>query len=679
MSEAQVNAAESPDIKELLRSYEETQSELNHWRDQCQVSYDDRRNYWPGKTNDLRKSGSTALPWEGASDSEALVIGERIQAYVAMSAFALARANIRAYPIEVSDVAHARVVSSFLKWMRDYYIPDFAREMELAANYLFEKAHAITYVGWEQRDVTRLQMLNLQEIAATVPELAELIVTEEYDDDLVLMLQQQYPKLKKKDAKKALRKLRKEGAAELPVQVRSIDRPIVQALATDTDIFFPHYCTDPQKAPYVHRRVLMTPQEVLSRVNTEGWDEKWADHVIERMRGTDSSMVDAADPYSQQGRFDDGETDFIEVIYTYQRLMKDGAEGIYCTVWHTKETESFGKFELLNGLEDYPFVVTELHRDSKRMYEARSMVDLLRGAQWTVKACRDARIDRSSLATLPASKGPVGRPKPEFRPGGHVTERRPGEYGWIDPPPADPGSIEVEATMLTQADRMVGLSNPNEDPDAQIKRAFYIDKFLSHVRNVLSEAYKAFLRYGPDQLMFRVSGVPEPQEFNKEAEAREMDICVHFDAQMHDPETVEKKIGQFVQLLSLDRVGKLNVEALLEVIAASIDPVLADAVLQPQEQGTAKAMRDVATDLSMIYAGIEVPARPQGHQIALQLGEQYVQQPDVAERLQTDEAFAARLQKYMEQYQFAMQQQENAQIGRIGTEPAEFQGMQQQA
>jgi hypothetical protein len=79
----------------------------------------------------------------------------------------------------------------------------------------------------------------------------------------------------------------------------------------------------------------------------------------------------------------------------------------------------------------------------------------------------------------------------------------------------------------------------------------------------------------------------------------------------------------------------------------------------------------------MIYSGIEVPARPQGAQVALQLSQQYVQQPDVAERLQSDEAFAARLQKYMEQYQFAMQQQENAQIGRIGTEPAQFQGMQQ--
>jgi hypothetical protein len=60
----------------------------------------------------------------------------------------------------------------------------------------------------------------------------------------------------------------------------------------------------------------------------------------------------------------------------------------------------------------------------------------------------------------------------------------------------------------------------------------------------------------------------------------------------------------------------------------------------------------------------------------------YVQQPDVAQRAQSDEAFGARLQKYMEQYQFQLQQAQNAEIGRIGTNPAQMggvttQGMQQ--
>jgi len=78
------------------------------------------------------------------------------------------------------------------------------------------------------------------------------------------------------------------------------------------------------------------------------------------------------------------------------------------------------------------------------------------------------------------------------------------------------------------------------------------------------------------------------------------------------------------------------------------------------------------------YAGIEMPARPNGAEVAMQILQSYVQQPDIAARLQSDQAFAQRLQKYMGQYQFAMQQVQNAQIGRIGTAPAEMGGVQTQ-
>jgi hypothetical protein len=63
----------------------------------------------------------------------------------------------------------------------------------------------------------------------------------------------------------------------------------------------------------------------------------------------------------------------------------------------------------------------------------------------------------------------------------------------------------------------------------------------------------------------------------------------------------------------------------------------------------------------------------------MQVLQQYSQQPDVMQRLQQDKAFAARFQKYAQQYQFQMQQAQNAQIGRIGTAPAEMGGMQTQS
>ena len=59
----------------------------------------------------------------------------------------------------------------------------------------------------------------------------------------------------------------------------------------------------------------------------------------------------------------------------------------------------------------------------------------------------------------------------------------------------------------------------------------------------------------------------------------------------------------------------------------------------------------------------------------MQLVQAYAQQPDVAQRAQSDEAFAARLQKYAGQYQFQLQQAQNAEIGRIGTDPAQMGGV----
>jgi hypothetical protein len=61
--------------------------------------------------------------------------------------------------------------------------------------------------------------------------------------------------------------------------------------------------------------------------------------------------------------------------------------------------------------------------------------------------------------------------------------------------------------------------------------------------------------------------------------------------------------------------------------------------------------------------------------MAMQMIQAYVQQPDVAARAQQDEAFAARLQKYMEAYQFQLQQMENAEIGKIGVRPAQMGGI----
>lgn len=681
VSESLTYVSAEPDIKSLRYAYDQSVVELEAYFDLCRESYDERRNWWPGKSRDLRKHGADAFPWEGASDMESHVIDERITRLVSLFMASLSRANIRAFPVEVQDVGRAKIVSNFLKWMiSSGYISRFNREMELGANYLLERGLLISYVGWHSEDRKFLQRLDLNQIAQVSPELAEMILSGQNEDQMVAMLQQTFDGVTVKRAKNALAELADVGSAELPVVRRQVNAPEVKTLAPDGDFIFPPYVTDPQRAPYCFWKTYYTAQELENKVATDGWDEDFVELVIERYRGVNIDSIER----EQEGRRSISLTDnayeaeeLIEIVYGFQRLVdkEDGSEGIYCTVFHKEfsgdgDVPGYAKFELLNGYEDYPVVVTKLSEDSKRLYDTMTVPSLLKGIQQQVKIERDSRIDRNSLATVPPILHPVGQAPTDWGPGRYVPYRRKGDIDFGPTPPYNQGSLEMEKTMEQQADRLVGLDEVS--PISQIRKQFLVDKFLSHSAEVISQCYRCFQRFGPDQIFFRVTGVPDPQMFNKGNADENFDVTISYDVLNTDPEKQENKLNQMVSLLQLDRNGRINVDNLLTLIAGSVDPVLADGVLEPVEVAQEKLLKDITDDLSKIYAGIEVPARPSGAQAALQVIQQYSQQQDIQQRLQEDEAFAARLQKYAGQYQFAVQQAQNAQIGRIGTQPAQM-------
>lgn len=674
---AMIYVGKEPDIQALSNAYDTCLLNLEEYFEDCLRSYEERRNIWPGKSEDLRKNGPNAFPWQGASDMEVNVIGDRIDSYVALFDQALERSHIKAFPTSMAAMPRAGVVSSFLKWMRNSYIPDFKNQMELGANYLLEKGIMITYVGWKREKRTFKQTVTLQQIASLMPELSEIIMGGDDDEMVLSMLQQVFPALSEKRGKISIKQLRKTGVTEIPATRTSVDCPSVVSCAPDGEVFFPPYVSDPQRSPYVFWRTFLTAQELEKKVANEGWDSKWVDDAIKNLRGKDSYYLDGEKQKTIDRLPITDDQDLVMVVYAYQRLIdeEDGSEGIYCTVFHPQQ-EGFAKHELLNGYDDYPFVVTRLSNDQKRMYEVQTFSDILRGPQMQIKTERDSRIDRASLATLPPLMHPAGRPPSDWGPGRRVPYRRLGEVAWGPVPPPDMGSIEIEASMRQQADASVGLDS--QSPFSQFKQQFFVSKYLDHVKDVLTLAWKLYQRMGPDDLFFQVSGIANPQIMTKGSADEDFSIMVNFDSTSTDPETAEAQLKNMVSLLQFDRNGRIDVNKMLEFIAASINPAFADYILQPAEEAQEKAMKDITDDLSKIYAGIEVPARPNGAQIAMQLVQAYIQQPDVAQRAQSDQAFAERLQKYAGQYKFMMQQAQNAEIGRLGTAPAEMGGAQTQ-
>ena len=90
-------------------------------------------------------------------------------------------------------------------------------------------------------------------------------------------------------AKKALRELRDFGVAKIPVAKKDVSRPFVETKFADIDIIIPAYVTDIQRAPRVHMRAFLTPQEIENCVENKGWDAEVAEELIENYRGFDYS------------------------------------------------------------------------------------------------------------------------------------------------------------------------------------------------------------------------------------------------------------------------------------------------------------------------------------------------------------------------------------------------------
>ena len=687
ISEALTYLSDEPDVKALNLAYDQTVTELEAYFDLCRTSYDERRNFWPGKSRDHRKHGSDAFPWEGASDIECHIIDERITRLVALFMSSLRRANVRAFPVESGDIARSKVVSGFLKWMvSSGYIPRFYREMELGANYLMERGILITYVGWHREDRTFKQLIDLNQIAQISPEAAMAIQSGDSDEELILLLQNTFDGVTEKRAKKALKQLRKEGVTELPVVRRQVNSPEVKTLAPDGDFFFPPYVTDPQRAPYCFWKTYYTAQELQTKVSTDGWDEDFVDYIISKYRGVNIDSIER----EQEGRRSISLTDnayeadeLIEIVYGYQRLIdeEDGSEGIYCTVFHkefsgNEVVPGYAKFELLNGYEDYPVVVTRLAEDTKRLYDTQTIPDILRGIQNQVKVEKDSRIDRNSLATLPPILHPVGQAPTDWGPGRMIPYRRKGDLDFAPTPAYNQGSLEMETTLTDLADRLVGLDEKSKI--STVRQQFLVDKFLSHTAEVLKMSFKCFQRFGPDEVFFRVTGIPDAQVFSKGNPDENFDILINFDVLNADPENVQAKLRQFAELTQFNTNNRMSMDNFLDIAASAVDPVMADAILQPVENAQEEVVKQVTDDLAKIFAGIEMPARPAGAQIAMQVIQEYTQQPDIAQRAASDEAFAARLQKYVGQYTFQMQQAQNAQIGRVGTAPAQMGEIQTQ-
>jgi hypothetical protein len=667
--------SKEPDIAYLSEAYKRTQSDLGEWLDRRQREWLDRRQrdydvrncLWAGKSDDFKKyanqsSTGEVFPWVGASDQEVRMADELITCRVAMSMNAIRRGHIIATPTESSDVERANVVSNFLRWLINSKMQEFYPEIELGLNHLFEKGMMVHYAWYE--------------IAQVLPQIAGAIQDGSMDEELSEALKTQFD-ISKSKARAMLKEMRKDGETTVPVTRQVVSRPKIKALAPDEDVFWPSYCIDPQEAPYMFHVVSMTPEQLRSKISTENWSEEFVDAAIEL-----AGQGEDADENIYQLRENDeftrsDDNSLVRIVYCYQRLLdEDNVPGIYCTIYHANIPDLYAKHQLLDYAHgQYPFVVTTLEKTDKKLYSSRSYPELIESLQQVLKVETDAAIDAQSLTTLPPLLHPIGRSPSRWGPGDRVPYRTQDEYRFADTPRGSGVNVELRRYIQEQADRYFGRNAPGVNPvEAQMKQQEVIDKVFHHLKLLLDQVYSLYQQYGPDEEYFRVTGMQDMQKYAKGSPSERFDFYMQFDAATQDPEQMLERVKAIAQLgAQLDKNGTLDTERLLQIAVGQILPGAAESIILPKETASQKAMDEERQTIAEIYAGVPPNVKPNdAHEMKLQVFQQWLQQPDVAQKVQQDPALQERIQNYMQQRQMQVQQKQNAEIGRLGAAPTQF-------
>jgi hypothetical protein len=99
---------------------------------------------------------------------------------------------------------------------------------------------------------------------------------------------------------------------------------------------------------------------------------------------------------------------------------------------------------------------------------------------------------------------------------------------------------------------------------------------------------------------------------------------------------------------------------------------LAEDIIIPQQQAANAEIEDEQVQFSKLFAGTEPEMKPGGQNFALRLQTlQTIMQrnPNVQQRYAVDEIFRAMMDARVKHFNFQLQQQQNAQIGRMGAAP----------
>lgn len=704
------------ELEEIFDAYNDTVEGYSHrsiWEDENQRK---RFNDWAGRDPSGKKVDADAFPWEGASDSAPPVIDSCIREDIDMCMVALDGARVEAHPIELGDTKTANTASTVLHYYIQNKMDGHDKEQELTANYWLERGKAAVGITWEREiamapttyTIEKFAQMPIGVNAAGEPVVAAQIILDPSKEEEAIDMAIEFHRaecmrlvgehrkdLKRSTAKKCIVDLRETGECKIPLPYFSLNAPCVTAYRYGYDIFRENQSLHIQKERRVFCREFLNCEQLKAGVAAYGWDQEWVDQVEKSAKGKISTLSYTDNRWSSYQSYNvsgstnhDDHKDSYEIVHCYYKEADD--DGVVTTKYivFSPACRRNDRSELIYAIEEeltyehglLPFEDVSLEITSRNVSDSRGYGEVLGSAQRQIKVEVDSRADRASITTLPPLTYPHGRDPGPWGPGKRFPRMKADDYTFAPIPPYDRVSEIVEASAERQINRWLGRQDQTSDPVySSLRKQRLTKKWLGFWKRVYTQVWSLIQQYCPPELVVRVTNDPtaQPIRVSREEIQGEFDLKITFNALSFDLEVRKQNLEYLGQILGMDAAGVIDRAAAVNVALQIVDPQIAAAIVRPAESVTQNEIEDTKRVYANIFAGLQEDIKPgQNYDLRLKVMNQILfgkdpdtgadSNPTAVKRLQADEDFRNKLEHYMKQLNHQLEQQRNAQIGRLG-------------
>jgi len=703
------DGGDAPVEKETLDKFKEEIKEIcTHARknvlDRRSEAENTRFCRWEGQSADGRKhaednGGKPVKPFEGASDGRLriadMIVNERSRILVTAATRGLPKVR----GMEARDSGFAGHVQTLLKWLLHNQLGgEWRRMLRLLTQYQEgdSPAAAVLEVTWRQEWGLVNEAVSLEGIAQFLQEtyqvelteedvaaLEDLFVNEARTDEALAFLESLLPEeVARPRLRKILKGLREEGAAEFPSRYLRVNLPCWKALRIYRDVWFADDTTDLQAARVIYRTEWLSEADLKARKATHGYSESFIEEVMKHKgkSGFPRYEYEEMDITEYDDNRPEANRDRYEVVTAYFRAVSedDWIPAWYLLPFHCEVEEPAAERQLLDyahGLCPFIYFPREVLTD--HLLDSRGVPELAATDQSNMKLLNDTFMDHAQVSTLPPLQVPRGRPDIPVI----VAPLAENKIGREKIVPIElgqyPATNDKQQTEVWRRTNLYFARYAEEVPEALAVTMTQgmVDDFLWLIKDGLMMTVQLCQQYLTDEQVARITGSlsAAPARSVEEIQGK-FDMELTFDVRALDMSFVESLAKVFRQMIApLDREQVLMRHEVVRVLLELVSPSLADRLVQPLEAATQKEVDDEDLNFVKMLNGIEPPMMEEGQNFPLRL---QVLQARVAQRQQQPELYEPltpatqeMIETRMKHLEFMTQQEENAEIGRVGAEP----------